>query len=41
MEDPDYLAEPVSGASRWDYRPDLDPDPLPCDLESARRYLTE
>ena len=41
MEDPEYLAEPVSGESTWDYRPDLSPDPIPCDLESAGRYLTE
>ena len=41
LEDPEYLAEPVSGESRWDYRPDLTPDPIPCDLESAGRYLTE
>lgn len=41
LEDPEYLAEAVSGEARWDYRPDLDPDPVPCDLESARRYLTE
>ena len=41
MEDPEYLAEPVSGDSTWDYRPDLSPDPVPCDLESAGRYLTE
>ncbi len=41
LEDPDYLVEPVSGESTWDYRPDLTPDPVPCDLESAGRYLTE
>jgi len=41
LEDPEYLADAVSGDARWDYRPDLDPDPVPCDLESAGRYLTE
>ncbi len=41
MEDPDYLAAPVSGAASWDYRPDLTPDDVPCDLESAGRYLNE
>ncbi len=41
LEDPEYLAEPVSGESRWDYRPDLEPDDVACDLESAGRYLTE
>ena len=41
MEDPDYLAEPVTGTTRWDYRPDLTPDDVPCDLESAGRYLND
>lgn len=41
LEDPDYLVGSVSGESIWDYRPDLEPDPVPCDLESAGRYLTE
>ena len=41
LEDPEYLAEPVSGESRWDYRPDLEPDDVACDLESAGRYLNE
>ncbi len=41
LEDPDYLAEPVSDGSRWDYRPDLELDDRGCDLDSARRYLTE
>ncbi len=41
LDDPEYLAETVSGDSRWDYRPDLEPDDVACDLESAGRYLTE
>ena len=41
MEDPDYLAEPVTGSTRWDYRPELTPDDVPCDVESAGRYLNE
>lgn len=41
LEDPEYLAETVSGESRWDYRPDLKPDDVACDLESAGRYLSE
>ena len=41
LEDPEYLAETVSGETRWDYRPDLQPDDIGCDLESAGRYLTE
>ena len=41
MEDPDYIEAPVTGATRWNYRPDLTPDDVPCDLESAGRYLNE
>jgi hypothetical protein len=41
LEDPEYLVGAVSGESTWDFRPDLEPDPLPCDLDSAGRYLTE
>jgi len=41
VEDTEYLAGPVMGVSRWDYRPDLSPDDVPCDLESAARYLSE
>ncbi len=41
LEDPDYLAKPVEFSSQWDYRPDLAPTGLPCDLDVARRYLTD
>ena len=41
MEDPEYLAEPVIGTTRWDYRPELTPDDVPCDVESAGRYLND
>lgn len=41
LEDPDYLAKPVEFSSQWDYRPDLKPSGLPCDLDVARRYLTD
>jgi hypothetical protein len=41
LEDSEYLAEPITGETRWDYRPDLTPDDAPCDLDSAGRYLTE
>ncbi len=41
MEDPEYLAEPVTGTTRWDSRPELTPDEVPCDVESAGRYLNE
>jgi hypothetical protein len=41
QEDPDYLAKPVTFSSQWDYRPDLEPTGLKCDLDVARRYLTD
>ncbi len=31
----------AASAARWNYRPDLTPDDVPCDLESAGRYLNE
>jgi hypothetical protein len=39
LEDPEYLAEPVTGELHSTYRPDLDFDPIPCDPENARRYV--
>jgi hypothetical protein len=41
LEDPDYLTAPVSYESEWDYRPDLTPSGLKCDLDVARRFLKE
>lgn len=41
MEDPTYLAKPVKFSSQWEYRPDLKPTGLACDLSVARRYLTD
>jgi hypothetical protein len=41
LEDPDYLAAPVTYSAEWDYRPDLAPTGLPCDLDVARRFLTQ
>jgi len=41
LEDSDTLTESISGGSRWEYRPDLEPGDVACDLESAGRYLTE
>lgn len=41
LEDPDYLAQPVTFSAQWDYRPDLEPSGEPCDLETAQRYLSE
>ncbi len=39
MEDPEYLTGPVTGESRWSYRPDLEFETATCDLEIARRFL--
>jgi Family of unknown function (DUF6152) len=39
LEDPEYLAEPVTATVMMTYRPDLPFVDLPCDSESARRYL--
>ena len=41
LEDPDYLAEPVSFSMQWDHRPDLKPSGVACDPEVARRFLNE
>jgi hypothetical protein len=39
LADPEYLREPVTGKASWDFRPDLKPSGLPCDLDAARRPL--
>lgn len=41
LEDPEYLAEPITYRAQLDYRPDLQPTGLACDLEAARRYKTD
>ena len=41
VEDPRYLAEPATATIELLYRPDLEILDIPCDLESARRYLEE
>ena len=41
LEDPEYLAEPVSDTRQWRYRPELDLLPNQCDLETARRYVED
>jgi len=41
LEDPEYLAAPVAYAAEWDYRPDLAPTGVPCDLDVARRFLSQ
>jgi hypothetical protein len=41
LTDPDGLTAPVTLASDWAYRPDLEPSGLACDPEIAQRYLVE
>ena len=41
LEDPVYLAAPVSSVSPWTYRPDVPFAPLECSLDNARRFLAE
>jgi hypothetical protein len=40
-EDPEYLAEPVSGSGQFSYRSDLKLGSTECDLESARRFFQQ
>lgn len=39
LEDPQILSEPISADIVWNFRPDLDYESLPCDLENSRQYL--
>jgi len=41
LEDPEYLAVPVTGELQAAYRPDLDFRPVPCDLDTAGRFTNE
>lgn len=41
LEDPEFLREPVTGTSQWQYRPDVEYLPTPCDRDNARRFLAE
>jgi hypothetical protein len=40
LDDPDYLTAPITYRAQWDYRPDLTPTRLACDLDVAQRFLT-
>jgi hypothetical protein len=40
-EDPEYLAEPVSGSGQLRFRPDLQLGGTECDLESAQRFFQQ
>jgi len=39
LEDPEFLAEPVTGRLTWDYAPDQELLLARCDPETARRFL--
>ena len=39
LEDPEYLLAPVTGVVQSAYRPDLEFEPVECDLENARRFV--
>jgi hypothetical protein len=41
LEDPEYLARPVSGSGQMSYRPDLQFGGIECDLELAKRFFRE
>ena len=39
LEDPEFMAEPVSGSFTYSYRPDMELSGIACDIESAERFL--
>ena len=41
MEDPVYLTQPVEWTRRWEYRPNMPHSNEKCDLEVARRFLSD
>lgn len=41
IEDPEYMAEPMSGSTFWDYAPDRQIEPFACDPENARQFAFE
>jgi len=41
LEDPEFLAAPVSNAFVWHFRPDIEASTVACDLDAASRYLNE
>ncbi len=41
LEDPEYLAETVTGEVQSAYRPDVEFAPIACDLENAQRFIEE
>lgn len=41
LEDPEFLAEPLTGSAYLTYRPDLEPSGVVCDPEVSSRFLSE
>jgi hypothetical protein len=41
VEDPEYLAAPVTHRAQWDYRPEQRPSNLPCDSAAASRFAEQ
>lgn len=41
VEDPEYLAEPMTGGIEWDFAPDRELSRIDCDPEIAKRYAFE
>ncbi|HEX6992724.1 MAG TPA: DUF6152 family protein [Gammaproteobacteria bacterium] len=41
VEDPEYLAAPVTHRARWDYRPEQKPSNVPCDRDAAGRFTLD
>jgi hypothetical protein len=39
LSDSEMLTAPITGGSRWVYRPDVEFAPLACDLDNARRFV--
>jgi hypothetical protein len=39
MKDPEMMTEPLKGEFQYAYRPDIEYESLPCDLENSRQYL--
>ncbi len=39
LEDPEYMTEPIMGNGGWEYRPDIERQPVDCDPEVSRRFI--
>jgi hypothetical protein len=41
IEDPVYLTKPVEWSGKWEYRPNMPHSNEKCDLDVARRFLSD